>query len=104
MRIKLVLEVSDAARRAMACIQPQAPRTQRGHKATRTAVIGYLQERVNQLSTLAPWWDNEPLTPAEIADAKMAVELLRTQGKADGDIRAWLLLQRARYDLRGHHA
>ncbi len=65
-------------------------------------VISYLQERLNRLSALTPWWDDEPLSPEELGDAKSAVETLRGAGKTDAEIRAWLLLQRARYDLRGN--
>jgi hypothetical protein len=100
MRLRPALQVSDAARRMIARIRPDGRRTVRGALATRTVVIAYLQERLNQLSALTPWWDDEPLTPEEIADARGAVETLRSAGKSEPEIRAWLLLQRARYDLR----
>jgi hypothetical protein len=87
----------------IARIRPDGRRTVRGALATRNLVITYLQERLNRLSALTPWWDDEPLSPEEIADAKAAVETLRSAGKTDAEIRAWLLLQRARYDLRGKH-
>ncbi len=103
MRVRAVLEVSDGARRMIARIRPDGRRTVRGALATRNLVISYFQERVNRLSALTPWWDDEPLSPEEIADAKAAVETLRSAGKTDAEIRAWLLLQRARYDLRGNH-
>ncbi len=104
MRVRPVLDVSDGARRMIARIRPDGRRTVRGALATRNLVISYLQERLNRLSALTPWWDDEPLSPEEIADAKAAVETLRSAGKSDAEIRAWLLLQRARYDLRGNHA
>lgn len=104
MRVRPVLDVSDGARRMIARIRPDGRRTVRGALATRNLVISYLQERLNRLSALTPWWDDEPLSPEEIADAKAAVETLRSAGKTDAEIRAWLLLQRARYDLRGNHA
>jgi len=100
MRLRPVLDVTDSARRMIARIRPDGRRTVRGALATRTVVIAYLQERLNQLSALTPWWDDEPLTPDEIAEARGAVETLRSAGKTDAEIRAWLLLQRARYDLR----
>lgn len=103
MRVRPVLDVSDGARRMIARIRPDGRRTVRGALATRNLVITYLQERLNRLSALTPWWDDEPLSPEEIADAKAAVETLRSAGKTDAEIRAWLLLQRARYDLRGKH-
>lgn len=104
MRVRPVLDVSDAARRMIGRIRPDGRRTVRGALATRNLVISYLQERLNRLSALTPWWDDEPLSPDELADAKAAVETLRSAGKTDSEIRAWLLLQRARYDLRGNHA
>lgn len=99
MRIRPALEVSDAARRTIARLLPTSKRTARGALATREAVIAYLQARLNELSALCPWWDDEPLSPDEIDDAKAAVSVLRQSGKSDRDIRAWLLLQRSRYDL-----
>ncbi len=103
MRVRPVLDVSDGARRMIARIRPDGRRTVRGALATRNLVISYLQERLNRLSALTPWWDDEPLDPDELSDAKAAVETLRSAGKTDAEIRAWLLLQRARYDLRGNH-
>ncbi len=103
MRVRPVLDVTDGARRMIARIRPDGRRTVRGALATRNLVISYLQERLNRLSALTPWWDDEPLSPEESADAKAAVETLRSAGKTDAEIRAWLLLQRARYDLRGKH-
>jgi hypothetical protein len=100
MRLRALLFVSDNARRAVARLQPNSQRTARGAMATREAVVAYVQERLDALSELAPWWDNEPLSTVEAQDARAAVEYLRHAGKSDGEIRAWLLLQRARYDLR----
>lgn len=68
--------------------------------ATREAVVSYLQYRLDGLNGLAEWWDNEPLSDHECRDADAAVDFLRRAGKTDGEIRAWLLLQRARYDLQ----
>lgn len=99
MRINLTLYVPDAARRHIARITPDGKSTVRGALATRQLVVQYLQQRVETLSALTPWWDNEPLRPDELADAADAVFVLRKAGKHDGEIRAWLLLQRARYDL-----
>lgn len=101
MRMRPVLLVSDAARRAIVRLLPNSKHTARGALATREAVITYIQQRLDELSGLCPWWDDEPLSPAEIDDARAAVDVLRHAGKTDRDIRAWLLLQRARYDLRG---
>jgi hypothetical protein len=84
----------------IARMRPDTKRTARGHMATRATVVAYIQARLDALSALAPWWDDEPLTPDEQTDARAAVETLRHAGKSDADIRAWLLLQRARYDLR----
>lgn len=102
MRVRPMLEVSDGARRMIARIRPDGKRTMRGALATRSLVISYIQERLNRLSALSPWWDDEPLSPEEQSDARGAIETLRSAGKTDAEIRAWLLLQRARYDLRGN--
>jgi hypothetical protein len=88
----------------IARIRPDGKRTVRRAFATRAVVISYIQERLNRLSALSPWWDDEPLSPDEQSDARAAVETLRSAGKTDTEIRAWLLLQRARYDLRGTDA
>jgi hypothetical protein len=100
MRVKPVLIVPDAARKMIARIRPDGRRTSRGSLASRELVIAYLQERLTRLSELYPFWDDEPLAPNELADAQSAVEILRCSGKSDTEIRAWLLTQRARYDLR----
>ena len=102
MRLRALLVVSDSARRAIARIQPDTKRTVRGSFATREAVVTYLQSRLDALSVLAPYWDDEPLSADESRDVRAAVEYLRTAGKSDTEIRAWLLLQRARYDLRSN--
>jgi hypothetical protein len=100
MRCRPLLDVTDIARRAIAQLQPARPRTARGALATRESVIAYLQDRLDHLSTLAPWWDDEPLSADESKDASAAIQYLRSAGKSDSEIRSWLLLQRARYDLR----
>ena len=99
MKLKVTLEVSDAARRQIALLRPDGRQTTRTKKAVRSVIIAYLQERLENLSKLYPWWDNEPLTPTELAEAADAVSTLRYSGKTDEQIRAWLALQRARYVL-----
>jgi hypothetical protein len=84
----------------IARMHPESKQTARGHLATREAVVSYIQGRLDSISTLAPWWDDEPLRPDEAADAAAAIAYLRHANKTDAEIRAWLLLQRARYDLR----
>jgi hypothetical protein len=101
-RLKALLFVSDTARRAIAHVQPSLPRTVRGAMVTREGVVEYVQSRLDALTALAPWWDDEPLSATEAQDARAAVDYLRAAGKSDADIRAWLLLQRARYDLRSN--
>lgn len=100
MRLRPSIEVSDAARRMIARMQPECKTTARGHLATRAAVIAYIQARLDTLNHLSPWWDDEPLSPTESADASAAIQYLRHAQKTEGEIRAWLFLQRARYDLR----
>jgi len=100
LRVRPVLEVSPAARKAIARLCPTGRRTVRGALATRNLIVSYLQDRLDRLSSLYPWWDDEPLTPAELSEARDAVEILKGAGKSDAEIRAWLFVQRARYDLR----
>lgn len=100
MRVRPVLTIPDAARKMIARIRPDGRRTSRGAMASRELVVSYIQERLTRLSDLYPFWDDEPLTPDEVTDARAAVEILRSAGKNDMEIRAWLLTQRARYDLR----
>lgn len=102
MRLRPTLVVSDTARRMIARMYPEHTRTARGHMATRAAVISYIQSRLDALSALSPWWDDEPLRPDEAADASAAIQYLRHANKTDAEIRAWLLLQRARYDIRSN--
>jgi len=84
----------------IARMYPAHARTARGHMATRASVISYIQSRLDAISALSPWWDDEPLRPDEAADATAAIQYLRQANKTDAEIRAWLLLQRARYDIR----
>jgi hypothetical protein len=48
-------------------------------------------------ASLWPYWDEQPLTDTERAEAAAAIDFLRRQGRTDAEIRAWLLMQRARY-------
>jgi hypothetical protein len=100
MRLRPVLIVSDRARKVIAKLRPEGQRTARGAKASRDLVISYVQERLHRLSDLAPWWDDSPLSEDDLEDARSAVAYLRSSGKTDSEIKSWLLVQRARYDLR----
>lgn len=100
MRLRPTLVVADPARRMIARLLPTGKRTSRGALASRNLVISFVQSRLDALSALNPWWDDEPLRPDELADADAAVKVLRAAHKSDAEIRAWLLCQRARYDLR----
>lgn len=99
MRVCLTLNVPDAARRHIARVKPDGKRTVRGALATRHLIVDYLQERIEALSKLTPWWDDEPLSQDEMKDAADAIWVLKKAGKTDADIRTWLLSQRARYDI-----
>ncbi len=104
MRMCITLAVSDSARRQIARAKPHGKRTVRGAMASRELITEYLQERLDALSKMTPWWDEEPLRPDEVRDVEDAVGVLRKAGKSDADIRAWLLLQRARFDLNGRES
>ena len=94
--MRVLLHVSDGARRQIARLMG-ANGTVRGKLAHRKEVLVYLQRRLDTLSELYPWWDDEPgLTADERADHEAAIEHLRANGRSDAEIRAWLSLQRAR--------
>lgn len=99
--VRVRLTVSSHARRYIAGQYPEAPTgregiTARKHLAQRKLVERYIQERITALSALWPHWDDTPLTELERVEAAYAVDLLRSQGKSDIEIRNWLSLQRAR--------
>lgn len=100
MRLRPVLIISESARKVIAKLRPEGRKTRRGAKASRELCVSYIQERLHRLSDLAPWWDDEPLSEHDLEDARSAVDYLRRNGKTDTEIRAWLLTQRAKYDLR----
>lgn len=99
--VRVRLTVSSHARRYIAGQYPDAARgkngvTVRRALAQRGLVERYVQERIAALSNLWPFWDDTPLTELEVAEARYAVDLLRSQGNNDVEIRNWLNLQRAR--------
>ena len=97
MRVRLTLEVPDAARRYLARLLPEAPHTREGRhrKLLRAALIEHLQGYVNQLAEDFSGGYVGPLSDKDQRDAQDAVSYLRAAGKSDGQIRAWLLLQRS---------
>lgn len=94
MKIQMTLEVSDAARVHIA--QLAEGETLNSGMATREAVIEYLKAHVARLDRDGAMLPTGKLSEDEAKDAELAVQYLRKQGKTDGQIRAWLLLQKAR--------
>lgn len=107
MKVRLTVQVQDALR---AYIASKASRTKAG-LAPRKDVVAWLQKNVSELGTsslaetmvreYAQWkeYTTAPLTQDEVRDAKAAIEYLRSAGKTNSEIRAWMLLQRARLDF-----
>lgn len=99
MKIKLSVEVTDNERLYLARLLPSARRTGAGmltKQATQDHLNDQLYKYLRVLS--ADFWDShsKPLTDEEKRDASAAIEYMRAQGKSDGTIRAWLIMQRAR--------
>lgn len=103
MKINLTVEVSDEARRYIAALlgemlksgEPRVSRTTRG-LARRADVRRYLQLHLQQLRIDYSESRDQGLTVEERRDISDAIAYLRAQGKSDSQIRAWLLMQRAR--------
>lgn len=94
MKIAMTIEVSDAARVHIA--QLAEGETLNSGLATREAVIEYLRAHVARLDRDGEMLPTGKLSEDELKDATLAVQYLRKLGKSDGQIRAWLLLQKAR--------
>lgn len=97
MKIEMTLDVPDPARKYIASLADCE--TIQSGLATREAVVAYMQTLVARLSDDGSILPTGKLTDEEETDAKEAVTWLRAQGKTDGQIRAWLLLQKARFNF-----
>jgi hypothetical protein len=96
----MTFEVPDLARRYLCRLDPEAPHTQR-YRLTRNALKKHLQNYVASLSEFYRSTHDRELTASELRDASAAVQWLKGLGKSDGEIRAWLLMQRARLHFHG---
>jgi hypothetical protein len=97
MKIRLTLEVSDLARLHMGALDRTAPVIKGGRPLVRReAVVAHLQLYLDRLTDEFAAIPRGPLTAEESIDAQDAIDYLRKLGKTDPQIRAWLLLQRAR--------
>lgn len=94
--VNIRLTVPAAARRFIALKLPGAPATARNGLARRAAIATYVQQRLDSLSELLPFWDDAPLPFVDQEEARAAVEHLRSCGWPDSQIHGWILLQRAR--------
>ena len=97
MKVEMTLEVSDEARQYIATLI-EGDTIQSGI-ASREAVVSFFRTvaaNLNETSQLLP---TGKLTEEEAKDAEDAITYLRKQGKSDGQIRAWLLLQKARFNF-----
>lgn len=101
MKIRITLDVPEMARVYLCRLNPDAPAT-RKHAMTRAALLKHLREYVDGLSECYRTAHDAPLTAQEMKDASDAVKWLRSSGKTDGQIRSWLLMQRARYHFTEH--
>lgn len=100
MRVRLSFTVSDSARRYIALLLPDAARTKDG-MARSVAVERYINEHLAALNDASLGAHFGPLTEREAAEVQEAVSYLRAQGRSDSQIRAWLLVQRARLHFSG---
>lgn len=98
MKIQMTLEVPDPARKYIASLS-KCETTETTGLATREAVTAYLQAVVARLNEDGSVLPTGKLTEDEARDAEDAITYLRKQGKTDGQIRAWLLLQKARFNF-----
>ncbi len=96
MRIRFTLDVPDGARKYIGLVAPNGIPTKWKRFATRGQVIDYVRERIALISRAYPWWDDETFDAEDLADCAQAITYLRANGKTDMEIRAWLLLHRAR--------
>lgn len=97
MRINTTFEVSDEARHYIAALAG-GETTDKG-AATRESVIAYVQAMLNRLSSDFQGLPTGKVSEEEAGDAKDAVDYLRRLGRTEGQIRAWLYLQRARLNF-----
>lgn len=97
MKIQMTLEVPDPARKYIASLADGE--TIKSGLATREAVAAYVQSLVARLSEDGSALPTGQLTAEEAKDAEDAITYLRKQGKTEGQIRAWLLLQKARFNF-----
>jgi len=98
MKIAITLDVPDPARLYIAQLVEDAETINKG-LATREACIAYIQAHLARLASDGSVLPTGKLTLEEEDDAKEAVTYLRAQGKTEGQIRAWLLLQKARFNF-----
>jgi hypothetical protein len=98
MKIQMTLDVPDPARKYIASLS-DGETTETTGLATREAVMAYFQSiaaRLNEDGSVLP---TGKLTEEEMKDSEDAITYLRKQGKTEGQIRAWLLLQKARFNF-----
>lgn len=98
MKIAVTLEVPDPARLYIAHLVEQCETINSG-LASREAIVAYMQAHLARLAEDGSSLPTGRLTEDEEKDAKEAVTYLRAQGKSEGQIRAWLLLQKARFNF-----
>ena len=98
MKIQMTLDVPDPARLYIAQLTEDCEKINSG-LATREAVVAYVQATIARLTEDGSALPSGKLSAEEQKDAEDAITYLRKQGKSDGQIRAWLLLQKARFNF-----
>lgn len=96
MKIRCTIEVSDVARLYIAQLDGTRGNVKGRGLARRKAVIEHISNYLGRLNEDFRSSHSSKLTEAELRESSLAIEYLKKQGKADGEIRAWLLMQRAR--------
>lgn len=99
MKIRLTVDVSENERRYLGNLLRDVQKT-RGGLVQRKAIQNHLNAKLRDYFAIMSkdFWEShsKPLTDKEKEDASAAIDYMRKQGKSDGTIRAWLLMQRAR--------
>jgi len=99
MKIRLSVDVTENDRLYLSRLITDAQRTRSGIM-TKRAVQEHLNAKLAEYFKVlsSDFWNShsKPLTAEEARDASDAITYMRSIGKSDGEIRAWLFMQRAR--------
>lgn len=95
MKVRMTLEVSDAARAYIA--QHVGGGTTQAGMADRDSIVEFFEKLAKSTDEAGVLLTPGKLQENELGDAKEAVTYLRAQGKTESQIRSWLFYQKARF-------